>query len=126
MGYIRVEQSKIILPIDLVKPYIYITLVLKYPLERFLARAGRVREKGKKEKKKTESSPEEQVVQMQKAIPTSPKRLSRFAFFFSAASPAPFPYNTPGPVCWMDLKKRKGLENRGNLLKFGGKNAEAG
>jgi len=26
----------------------------------------------------------------------------------------------------MDLKKRKGLENRGNLLKFGGKNAEAG
>jgi len=26
----------------------------------------------------------------------------------------------------MDLKKRKGLENRGNLLKFGGKNVEAG
>jgi len=101
---------------------LYITLVLKYPLERFLARAGRVREKRKKRKEKNGIIPRRTgCSNAKRQFPRHRKDCPVSHFFLSAASPTPFPYNTPGPVCWMDLKKRKGLENRGNLLKFGGK-----
>lgn len=106
MGCIRVEsKSKIILPIDLVQA-LYISLVPKISAgAKGLARAGRGRGRRKEEEKKerkTESSPEEQVVQNAKGNSHVTERIDPFRIFFLLRSvscfPSPMSTNMPGPV----------------------------
>ena len=101
MGDIRVEQSKIF-STDGSCQALYISLVLKYPLERCLARAGREGgggREGEKEKKKNGTIPRRTGCSNAKGNSHVTEKIDPFRifyiyfFFFFAASLAPFPFS---------------------------------